>query len=222
MEGQLKNNNQKRRLITAFFLDKVLKFLYNNKKFLEVDILDKVWFRKNPDGVHRISEEQQRAIAVGAILTENNGEFCDSLYPNTDYSIEEEMEMLNSWWGIASREEALDTLNWLLQGGHRVEYNTLTPMNVTAWDMGRMVNVSRWCYKVGYISENEAWQYILAAEKESRLCYANWAEFGTAYVVGRAIWSQTDADAQAEWFDIVDMLVNDKNSPWNIFPLRGL
>ena len=29
-----------------------------------------------------------------------------------------------------------------------------------AWDIGRVISVSRWCYHLGYLSEDEAWAYL--------------------------------------------------------------
>ncbi|MCL2767013.1 MAG: DUF1266 domain-containing protein, partial [Peptococcaceae bacterium] len=55
-------------------------------------------------------------------------------------------------------------------------------INPAAWDMGRLVNVARWCYGCGYITESKAWEYIFFAEKESTDCYTNWASFGNAYM----------------------------------------
>lgn len=68
------------------------------------------------------------------------------------------------------------------------DYSELAHLNTVAWDMGRMVNVARYSYDCGYISESQAWEYIFFAEKKSALSYPDWAAFGKAYVIGRAMW----------------------------------
>ncbi|WP_310601779.1 DUF1266 domain-containing protein [Anaerosporobacter sp.] len=99
------------------------------------------------------------------------------------------------------------------------EISELAKLNVIAWDMGRMVNVARYCYDCGYLTENQAWEYIFHAEKESALCYEDWAEFGKAYVIGRAIWGGKNLNLNVT-MRTVETMKKDKASPWGIVGLK--
>lgn len=300
-------------------------------------------YRRNPMAV-AISSQQRKAISVGAILTESNCEFVDSLQPATPKEIKQrkQHQLLEDWWDITCPEEAVDGLDSLKNRGHRrvfgivlanipkaleleptfddytrafneaglpiageeitkgypreleltkkhidifhaisreetddgvmtmieehsplfgdedtfdictdifwammdrydqyaeFAYNLketfeklqkrgfagdvteLTGINPAAWDMGRMVNVARWCYACGYIAEDVAWEYILWAHEESARHYENWTDFAKAYIVGRAIWGGDD-DALDDMMDIADGLLKDRESPWRLVYLR--
>lgn len=95
----------------------------------------------------------------------------------------------------------------------------LERLDVTAWDMGRMVNVARYSYDLGYISESQAWEYILSAQRESSSIYADWAAFGRAYIVGRALWGGINLNFY-DAIRTVKKLMKHKKSPWNLALLR--
>jgi ankyrin repeat protein len=57
-----------------------------------------------------------------------------------------------------------------------------------AWDIGRVVSVSRWCYHLGYLSEDEAWTFIDKAGKKLITIFDNWEDYGANYVLGRIFW----------------------------------
>lgn len=299
-------------------------------------------YRRNPEG-GTLSRAEIQAISVGAILTESNCEFIDSLQPATPKEIKQrkQHQLLEQWWDIASAQEAIDGLESLKNRGHRrvfqavlanipqaleleptfddfhrafegvglpiageeisreypreteltkrhidvlcAAYNSeleeeaeaiidkhaalfgndetldicmhifeamldryeqyaefaynlrqafeklqgrgfvdnaagLASINPAAWDMGRMVNVARWCYACGYITKAAAWEYILFAGDESARQYADWTGFGKGYIMGRAIWGGDSA--LDDMMDIVDGLHKDEESPWRRAPLR--
>jgi len=285
-----------------------------------------------------LSRERQRAMSVGAILLQSNNDFHNSLESGEAASLKERKQSLVDWWGVSSPAEAIDTLDWLKNEGHRKHFDIVlktyqhdlsledfmrmreeasislfddniskahpeaadlvkkhigilssiiyassdeeadsliekhkslfgddemlnlcfsifVPMtykfhdyakhrnnlqqtlpkllsrgfvtseaelkriDVTVWDMGRMVNVARWCYDSGYITESMAWEYIFAAYKESARCYADWAAFGKAYTVGRVIWIG-DNERQDAMMDIVRDLLEHEQSPWRQILLK--
>jgi len=303
-------------------------------------------YHRNPKGT-TLSQAEQRALNVGAILAEANIEFCDSLQTNkrNAIAIRSLKQTMVEWWGINSGEDAMKTLEQLKNEGHRQIFNvilsnaseTIVPkpsfevfrlsydqaglsiideeiskeynheamlvekhidvlhainaeasekeidhlidkykelfdgdettfslciqiyetvlnkynayvmyannlqqtleklrhygivdentafdqINPAAWDMGRMVNVARWCYTCGYIEESKAWEYIFLAEKESSSCYTDWEDFSKAYLIGRALWG-----GENERLDVtinnVEGLLKDQDSPWHQMPLRVL
>lgn len=92
-------------------------------------------------------------------------------------------------------------------------------IDITAWDMGRMVNVARYSYDLGYISESQAWEYIFFAAQESSSHYADWAAFSRAYIIGRALWGGQNLNFY-DAIRTVNKLKNDKKSPWMLVSLH--
>ena len=220
----------------------------------------------------RLSQEEQRALNVGAIMAGVRTDMCNSL--KTGKKVGAITKTLNEWWEINSSQTAVEALDSLKYEGRHVDYDyilknaadafasepfgdydsealsnlkqalpelqarhflaassdsagspqgivdfsELSSISVAAWDMGRMVNVSRWCYEAGYISEAQAWEYIFFAREESAALYADWSEFGKAYVLGRAMWG--DHAMLNDFMDMVETLLKNKRSPWLSVPLR--
>lgn len=95
----------------------------------------------------------------------------------------------------------------------------LANVSVVAWDMGRLVMVTRSCYDSGYIDEEEAWKYIENAYKACKEVYADWDEFAKGYVFGRAMWSG-DAQFLLGIMSIAEGLLTDEKSPWKRVALQ--
>lgn len=68
------------------------------------------------------------------------------------------------------------------------DINNFSELSVLAWDMGRLVTVARGCYSCGYITEQQAWEYIDFAYNQSKARYSSWKELIQGYVLGRAMW----------------------------------
>lgn len=298
-----------------------------------------ITFPRNPKG-GGLSNDQQRALNVGAILSGSNSDFCDSLQTSKNVAKKIIKVILARDWGINSGEDALETLEDLKQSGHRQMCNVILknasqlladkerpPVNprsvyeqtgfswlgrktlaeyanevtlaekhidlmeellksssfedikeyqslfgdertfyiciqifhhfyeqclvyenrianleqtledlrkngflgtniseleyidITAWDMGRMVNVARYSYDLGYISESQAWEYIFFAERESASHYSEWADFAKAYIIGRALWGGENMNFY-DAIRTINKLKNDKKSPWVLVPLH--
>lgn len=126
-------------------------------------------------------------------------------------------EVVEGYFGyiqyVENLKSALSDLEKKKRVDNQLQINTL---NLTAWDMGRIVNVARYCYDCGYITEQKAWEYIFFAEKESSFCYQNWEEFAQAYIVGRAIWGGSNLQLSST-IDVVERLLKDENSPWILY-----
>ena len=90
----------------------------------------------------------------------------------------------------------------------------------TSWDMGRLVNVVRWCFSYGYISEEEAWGYIEHAAEVCGNIYEDWADFANGYVIGRAMWGGLDESLEDTMDNVIDLLADDE-SPWVLYPLSN-
>lgn len=81
----------------------------------------------NPPTAALTQEQKLRAWATCAILTERNHDSHELLggsFPTSD-TVLEQQKLLEKWWGITSREELLQALEWIDQGGHREEFNRM-------------------------------------------------------------------------------------------------
>ncbi len=89
----------------------------------------------------------------------------------------------------------------------------LSRCSVLAWDMGRLVLVTRCCFDAGYITDEEAWRYILNAHQASKEQYTSWDDFAGGYVLGRAMWSGSNLSLTGI-ISITQGLLQDEESPW--------
>lgn len=89
----------------------------------------------------------------------------------------------------------------------------LSRCSILAWDMGRLVLVTRCCFDAGYITEEEAWRYILNAHQASKEQYTSWHDFASGYVTGRAMWSGSNLSLTGI-ISITQGLLQDEESPW--------
>lgn len=93
-----------------------------------------------------------------------------------------------------------------------LEYkNKLAGKSLLAWDYCRLVNLAGQCYSAGYISEEEAWQYIMPAAQALQKNYSSWEDMANNFLLGREFWCGTkDPGMQA----VVKNLLSNPESPW--------
>lgn len=112
-----------------------------------------------------------------------------------------------------------ETLQYLISYGFMKSGREFKEISIEAWDLSRLVLVARCCYDVKYISEGEAWEFIMAAYRKAKEIYPNWSEFAKGYVVGRCMWSGR-SESNFGIFDIANGLLKDDNSPWTRYQLH--
>ena len=127
---------------------------------------------------------------------------------------EEEQERLGEY--LANIKEALPDL---LERKFLRSAGELADISIIAWDMGRLVLVTRCCFEAGYIDEEEAWECINRAAASSRNAYASWREFAAGYVAGRAMWSGGGLSLDGI-MDIAQGLLDDAASPWRKYAFK--
>jgi hypothetical protein len=93
-----------------------------------------------------------------------------------------------------------------------VHKDDLSKKSLYAWDYMRLVNVVRWSYTVGLITEKEAWEDIAYAYNELHRYYRSWNELGTDYVLGRSFWRHDYSNPQAT--AAIQYLESTSTSPW--------
>ena len=98
-------------------------------------------------------------------------------------------------------------------------YKEFGGTGILAWDYVRLVNLCRWGYLVGYITEEEAWNIILQAAEELRQNFDSWEEMGRNYLIGRYFWSPSRMIKEENLFNEAMMrLIEMPTSPWNMYP----
>lgn len=106
-----------------------------------------------------------------------------------------------------------ESIDELMQENFLKQRADLAQCSILAWDMGRLVLVTRCCFDAGYISDEEAWSYIWNARQVSKEKYASWIEFAAGYVIGRAMWSGNNMSLTGI-ISITQGLLQDDESPW--------
>lgn len=64
----------------------------------------------------------------------------------------------------------------------------MTPL-ITAWDLGRYMNMCIWGVRAHFLTEEEAWNYLLPMARLIQKSYNSWSQFADDYVLGRTYWS---------------------------------
>ncbi|NQX26081.1 DUF1266 domain-containing protein [Microbacteriaceae bacterium VKM Ac-2854] len=93
------------------------------------------------------------------------------------------------------------------------------PASILAWDMARVVHLSRLLLDAGFVSPEDAWAAVHRASETARAGYGSWQEFGDAFVVGRAFWSSITnrdhaGDETGDFVKAVKELQEQPESPW--------
>lgn len=207
--------------------------------------------------------DQRWAIAAGADLALRNFEFLDALPTGNPLT----RQLLTEWWGIDTREDALEMLRFLGQEGHRAPYQKVVAIlgsrpeamqrtllaqiaaehaqpvlietyeamlgaqrvlvedgvlaadaalpSILAWDLGRLINICRWCYDVELLRQHECWKYMLPAANALQREYNSWGELSTAYLMGLLVWKGGERAADYELCKYNrKLLLTDARSPW--------
>ena len=147
--------------------------------------------------------------AIRPIISNSSQEF------NVDVLLEEEKDRsLMSY--VSNIKESLEVVvdEHVITGAS--EFKTLS---AKAWDLGRLVMIARCCCDLGYISEEQAWQFIMTSYECAREIYHNWGEFAKGYIIGRCMWGGNDGSLYGI-ISIAQGLLNDENSPWVRCPLH--
>jgi Protein of unknown function (DUF1266) len=115
---------------------------------------------------------------------------------------------------VRNDPRALNQLN-LARKNHRA----LGEKGILAWDLVRYISICRWGYRVGYLSEAEAWDRIMPAARRLQMTFASWQDLQSDFLIGREYWSSPLAETHQEEFRaIYERFLRDPVSPWNLNP----
>lgn len=84
---------------------------------------------------------------------------------------------------------------------------------ILSWDMAEVVLLARFSYDLGFIDENEAWNYIEKAYENTEGAYNSWQQFATGLVIGAAMKYCTDINFN-EYLSEAEKVLTSPASPW--------
>lgn len=87
------------------------------------------------------------------------------------------------------------------------------PHTAIAWDLVRIVNLGRWAFQCGYITEEDMWNIMRVADETASANFSSWEEYGMSFVFGRGVWHGDTDDCQTA-YEIVAELLKNEDSPW--------
>jgi hypothetical protein len=85
--------------------------------------------------------------------------------------------------------------------------------DLIAWDFARLINVCRFGYAAGYISEDTAWTKLLSAAQQIQASYGSWQEMSDNYDWGWRFW-QNGAPLNNFSLEASNWLKTSPDSPW--------
>jgi hypothetical protein len=88
--------------------------------------------------------------------------------------------------------------------------------NMVIWDLGRLINISRFAFDAGIINRKTALAYIKEAALLVKKAYKSWKELSIGYQFGRAVWGGIDEYETLK--EGMEQLLSEKDSPWVKLP----
>jgi hypothetical protein len=159
-----------------------------------------------------LSDAQKRLLTFGAILSYHRDEEFLGIVPKVN--LDTYIYGLRDQWGISNREEAIATLDDLVNLKRSSEINEIVRISspeVTktqkriakelgielsiveqsksayAWDTVRAVSLAKWCYWCTYLSEAETWSYMQKAVNVAQSNGRDWTDYTVSFLLGRTI-----------------------------------
>lgn len=151
-------------------------------------------------------------------------------------------QMLSEGWSIRGRDDVLRTIDWLVNQGHTADASQVIEASATgyvplcddpdgriafalrnqaelrskglvAWDLGRLISVARWSCTAGYISSDEAWDWISLASTRIQSCYQSWEDCGRGWLLGYGYWKD-GGEIDKAFLERLNWLNRSARSPW--------
>jgi hypothetical protein len=87
--------------------------------------------------------------------------------------------------------------------------------SLVGWDYARFISLCRWGYACGFLTEEEAWDYIMPVAAMLQKTFASWAELGENYLIGREFWSYQQTQVSgAAIREVYESLLASPSGPW--------
>lgn len=115
--------------------------------------------------------------------------------------------------GYSQLHNLQETIEELKQYKVIATESDLDKFGTIGWDSGRLVFLARLSFDAGYITEQEAWDFIESANALARNTFNNWNDYAKSYIIGRALWGGKES-ANSGIISIAEYLQKLPNSPW--------
>jgi hypothetical protein len=163
-----------------------------------------------PAAAERTQSQKEWALGAGGILNQMWDARHDLLSGAVGDISENRRAALERTWGVTSRDQLLGVFQELIQDdSDRIKIG---------WNFPRLINLARWGYAAGYLTEEEAWNFIMPAAERIQKTFGSWQEMGQVYLDARArLYSNSlGSRRQAEY--AYRELLRDQDSPWRKYP----
>lgn len=167
-----------------------------------------------------------------AILTELNGNdynIFGGMLP-TEENKEMMLRLLDKWWGVTDKVSADETLDWIMNEGHRTgfasymkqldelnlfenylqadflassynDYITYGASAIDGWDYSRALSLLGWYYIVGYYTEEEALDKSLEIGLLIQSKFSSWDDLINGYLMGYSYWAEKSSDERRALYE---------------------
>ena len=110
----------------------------------------------------------------------------------------------------------------LIELGLAEDQQDIERLGIDAWDHGRIIHVARESYYLGYLTEEQAWPYILRAFSQAQQRYRTWVDYARSYLMGRYAWGGLDTEKNmgTGMHKAVTSMLRYRYSTWNCYPLN--
>lgn len=114
-------------------------------------------------------------------------------------------------------ENAFKMMPKLVKLGIVKDETDLVRIGADGWGATRLAYIARLCAECKYISEEEMWQNVDAADEFAHQSLTSWEDYGKSYLIGYALWLGSGIQLKMQ-ANVVKKLIEDPKSPWNSFP----
>lgn len=163
----------------------------------------------------KLSDTVQWFNNTFALLTVQNG-WDLSLYgglPHDETGKSMAEYLLTNVWDITDRESAEETLDWLLEEGHRVSLQEEYDIDAAGWDYSRAMMLLSYYDLTELYTEEEALNQSLEIAKTIQNSFDSWDDFMESYLIGYEYAMDADSTERLEIYEAL------KTSPENPFQL---
>ncbi|MGB3621342.1 MAG: DUF1266 domain-containing protein [Ketobacter sp.] len=163
-----------------------------------------------------ISDADSYRESVAWLRTDGHRVIYNDIYCRLSVTTYPEWQQRHQW---LEKNDAGQALRESLVWHYRF---ILGNQSIIAWDLGRVILLARMAVTCGHITEQEAWDTILADAKEAKKLFCNWYQFAHSYLIGRQFAMKNLDDAQGEEHLLAaHHLLTHPQSPWLRHPFRS-
>ena len=203
---------QMEKLLMGLFVLAILFMLYQG---IAAPLLDRLYHRKAPKvRAEAMSELQLQGVLYGTFISALNRDAFASLDSRIDYA--GYRKVLKRQWAVTNHDSAIEALDNLACMTHSRHFDQMLQLNFSAyektikktvglldlascpyelpeeftvygWDVVRLSALAKWCFWLGYISEQELNGYFAVCIQLCNERGRDWDEFAYSYLLGRTM-----------------------------------